>query len=74
MKDGKIVLNGSTLDTVTLSGVTPCGYDGSTLNISFCCMGESASTGGNFQAANYLSGVHLPSSGPFYLLKVNKFI
>ena len=71
MKSGKIMINGSSLDNVTLSGVTPCDYDEATLNISFCCMEMNTNTEDIFQEPHPSASVFLPSSGPFYLLKVS---
>ena len=71
MKSGKIMINGFSLDNVTLSGVTPCEYDETTLNISFCCVEMNVNTNNTFQEPHSSASVFLPLSGPFYLLKVS---
>ena len=68
------MFNDSSWDSVSLSGVTPCEYDESTLNISFCCMEGNINTSDATQAAHHSSSIYLPSSGPFYLLKVSMSI
>ena len=71
MGSGKVMLGGSTVGNVTLSGVTPCEYDGSTLNISFCCMEGTVNTTNSSQTPDYSASIFLPLSTPFYLLKVS---
>ena len=71
MKSGKVMLNASSWDNVSLSGVTPCEHDESTFNVSFCCMEGNVNTSDASQEANHSSSISLPTSGPFYLLKVS---
>ena len=74
MTSGMITIDGSSLDDVTLSGVTSCEYDEATLRISFCCMERNVNANDTPQVPSYSSSIFLPSSGPFYLLKVTMSI